>query len=88
MLKSKITASVVALSMTIPATSWGSNILEDDKLSFQSKKGITNHIKEEPSTLEKIGFGLLGGWGRFVLGGGDDPNHGKRSKRRIFEITF
>lgn len=38
MIKSKITASIVAFSMAIPAVSWGSNILEDDKLSFQSKK--------------------------------------------------
>ena len=66
MIKSKITASVLALSIAIPAMSWGSNILDEDRLSSQSKKGITNHIKEEPSTLEKIGFGLLG----IGIGGG------------------
>ena len=66
MIKSKITASVMALSMAIPAVSWSSNLLDEDRLKSQSKKGITTPIKEEPSTLESAAVCT----GTFLIAGG------------------
>ena len=66
MLKSKITASVLALSIAIPAVSWSSNILEDERLSSQRKTG-----RERDWGKNKLEDAwLVSSLGAFVFGAG------------------